>query len=184
MAGDDEMRRTWTSTFHEALTGADRLVIHTVVEIPVEQLFKDDRDQAYAGIGPGGAFEKVPVFCIADAKKIADLLARIHIDDANSGGGCMCAGWPWFRFFRSGEEIASFTGQHGLALCWQDGPWPGDGALTEETIAAIPAWFLAEGFPELHRAREAEIARQQRAMDEHERFLADLPPEIRAELQE
>jgi hypothetical protein len=161
------------------------LGIHNVKDVPIDVFFEEEEDigaPASVGIGPGGIFERDPAFCVVGAEKIAGLITRIRIDEARSGGHCMCTGGQWLRFYRRGEEIASFTGHHGVALRWEAGPWPGDGALTEEAAAAIPAWFLAEGFPLLQQAREAAIARAQRATEEWERFLADLPPEIRAEV--
>ncbi|MEP7123022.1 MAG: hypothetical protein ABJE95_18990 [Byssovorax sp.] len=59
------MSKMWTSGFHEALAGADRLEIHSLVDIPVEKFFDEEEwDPAYVGIGPDAAFEKTPVFCI------------------------------------------------------------------------------------------------------------------------
>jgi hypothetical protein len=183
------MSATWTSTLHRALAGADRLDIHLVVDMPVEKYFEEDPNPAYTGVGPDAVFQRAAVFCIADAEKISDLLAHIRIADAESGGNCMCTGCPWLRFYRRGEEIASFTWHHGRALRWQDGPWPGDGALTQEAVAAIPAWFLAEGFPLLHMEREAYLAKEagiaqwRRAWEEYERSVAGLSPAERAELE-
>lgn len=155
------MSRTWTDALHEALAGADRLDIHDVVEGLAARSFADEWEPAWYGIGPDGAFAEEPVVRIAGAEKIADLLARIRVDDATSGSHCMCTGFPWLRFFRRGEEIASFT-WHEVALRWHGGPWPGDGALTAESIAAVPAWLEAEGFPSLLRAKGERIAWQKR----------------------
>jgi hypothetical protein len=110
---------------------------------PLAQMLFDEED--FDGIGPYGVFQKEPVFRLFGAENMADLLARIRLDDAKSGNHCMCTGAPWLRFFRHDEEIASFTWHHGDALRWHAGSWSGDGALTDESAAAVPAWLRAEG---------------------------------------
>jgi len=177
----------WTSALHEALAGADRLDVHDTVNIPLDALFSDEPGEPAperTGIGPDSMFEPAPSLQLTGVEKITGLVARIRIDDAKSGSHCMCTGGPWLRFFRRGREIASFTWHHGKSLRWHGGPWPDDGALTEDAADAVPAWFLAEGFPQLHHERETEIAAQRRAREEQERLFADLPPEVLAELLE
>lgn len=156
------MNRSWTSALHEALAEADRLDIHTLVDVPPAQYFSDDWDPAYDGVGPHGVFEAAPVFRLVDAAKIADLIPRIRIDDAKSGNHCMCNGLPWIRIYRGGEEIASLTWHHGTGLRWHGGSWSGDGALTPESAAALAAWFLAEGYAQLEWARERSLVEEGR----------------------
>jgi hypothetical protein len=152
------MNRTWTSALHEALAEADRLDLHNVVDIPADQIFAEERDPAYDGVGPDGVFEAAPVLRLVGAEKIADLIPLLRIDDAKSGNHCMCSGCPWLRVYRCGEEIASFTWHHGRGLRWHGGPWSGDGALTPESAATLAAWFRAEGYPDLAWERESDLA--------------------------
>jgi hypothetical protein len=156
------MNQTWTSALHDALAEADRLDIHTVVDVPPAMYFADDWDPAYNGVGPDGVFEAAPVFILVSAEKIAALIPLIRVDDAKSGNHCMCSGLPWLRFYRGGAEIGSLTWHHGRGLRWHDGSWSGDGALTPESATAVAGWLLAEGYPQLERARERSLARNER----------------------
>jgi hypothetical protein len=115
--------------------------------------------------------EEKTLFEVTKPGRIRALVRGIEIDEAQSGFGCMCCGWPTFEFYR-GEKLLAMVGfHHGRSLRWEGGAWKGDAALTGES-ALLLCRFLAEGGveeplreleEELARARAFEVRTERRA---------------------
>jgi hypothetical protein len=123
---------------------------------------------------------------LAEVTKKSEIRAfvdGIGIDEAESGGGCMCCGEPTFEFYRGKELLAMVGFHHGQALRWADGKWSGDAALTPKSAEFVCRWLAEHGVAgplgewEENRARERAVAERMR------RCGKILPPEAFARLQ-
>lgn len=81
------------------------------------------------------------LFQIEDTNEVRDLLPLLRIDEAASGGYCMCCGGLTLEFYREQTLLAALGMHHGKALRWSG--WPGDGALADRT--SLCAWLTRHG---------------------------------------
>jgi hypothetical protein len=141
-------RAGWETSLRRAVQGCDRIRVRSGGtchrDVESEKTLVDSRDRSV----------------------IRALVVAIEIDDARSGGGCMCCGEPTFEFYR-GEKLLAMVGfHHGQALRWDGGEWEGDGALTPESAERICRWLAARGvkgpLEELEEARARERAMAER----------------------
>jgi len=79
------------------------------------------------------------------ARSLIDLL---QFDDDSSGGLCACRGSLMLQFFRGTDLAALISYHHGKRLRWHDGPWLGDGILTQQSQASLRKWLLGAGIDE------------------------------------
>lgn len=108
--------------------------------------------------------------------KIAELLALLEFDEANSGDSCACLGDSWVAFYHDDQPLARLSHHHGISLRWDAGPWDGDSIFTEKSAKAWRDWFEANGeplFANKHRERIQEAERRARI---DTAFFAALPP--------
>jgi tetratricopeptide (TPR) repeat protein len=79
-------------------------------------------------------------FEITDTGEIRAFLDRLRIDEAASGGSCLCCGEPTFEFYAGGRMLAMIGFHHGLTLRWR-AAWPGDAVLTGSSGEALCLWL-------------------------------------------
>lgn len=110
-----------------------------------------------------------------DRGVITELAAHFVVDEAESGGCCMCGGNPTFEFYRNDKLVAMIAFHHGRSIRWADGTWPGDGMLTEQSSSYLVDWLAKQHFTgpqtELFEGRRRAAALQRR----NDRYQALLP---------
>lgn len=119
----------WTDGLQDLAARSDRLVLRTGGTCHRDP--KDDRI----------------LFETRDRDAIRLVLASLAIDEAASGGACMCCGSPSLEFHAGGAELATLGLHHGIGLRWSgaDAPWPGDAQLTGAGSDSLCAWLAEHG---------------------------------------
>jgi hypothetical protein len=153
-------RFRWDEAFRQAVAGATRLRVRS------------------GGTCHRDLSREKTLWELADAAKIRELAALIHIDEAQSGFECMCCGEPSFEFYQGDHLIATLGFHHGRSLRWL-GEWPGDGMLTPETRDKLPKWFAEHGFDALQKAREAAAVQREQTAKQKQLFRGFFPEKAR-----
>jgi hypothetical protein len=69
------------------------------------------------------------LFAVESQQEVADIVAHIHVVEAESGFHCMCCGDPTLEFYRGSKLVAEVGFHHGRSIRWRR--WSGDGLLTK-----------------------------------------------------
>ena len=88
------------------------------------------------------------------ANEIQQLLAGIQINEEKSGFHCMCCGNPSLEFYDGDQLIATLGFHHGMGLRWPGG-WPGDAALTPQSVDFLIEWLANRNVTGPRKEREA-----------------------------
>lgn len=143
-----------------ALAGADRVVVDK-------------------GSSPDGS-QSFEEFHFIGQARIAELVAQLEFDDAESGFHCMCSGDADVTFLQGGRPLARISHHHGRSLRWNGGPWEGDALFTSAAAKAWPAWFKAQGDSRFEVMLAQDRAESEKREARAARILAAFPPEARA----
>ena len=84
-------------------------------------------------------------FETTNSREIEQFLGNIEIDEERSGGVYRFEGHPILEFYEGDRFLLSLACIRGVALRWEDGPWPGDAALTDQSASFIRNWLLDKG---------------------------------------
>src|SRR5262249_9026616 len=82
-------------------------------------------------------------------------------------------------FYRGDQKIVTISHHHGTGLRWYDKQWPGDGALTDASQAALPRWFQENGYAVFQTDRENRIKAAKEQADKEARFINCFPEGVR-----
>lgn len=145
---------TWASSLRTTVAGADRLVLRTGGTChrrpDQEKVLHEERDPA----------------------AIAALLGALEVDEARSGDECMCCGDGALEVYVGERHVAMLGFQHGFALRWAGGAWPGDAVLTLAAADRLNAWLDQHGHPGPAREFAAMRAREEAAQRRREAWRA------------
>lgn len=107
--------------------------------------------------------------------KIAELVAQLDFDDAESGFHCMCAGDAQITFRQGERVLAEISHHHGRSLRWASAAWAGDSLFTAAAAQAWPAWFRAQGEGRFEAMLESDRAEREKQKRIAERFMRPFP---------
>lgn len=144
-----------------------------------ERLGKADRVRARTGgVCNRDEDKEELIYESRDREEIAELARHMVVEEAQSGGYCMCCGNPSFEFYEGDKQVVMIGFHHGRSIRWADGTWPGDGMLAGQSAGFLVEWLARKGYggPKdelLAERRQAQA--QKRQMD---RFNAILPSAV------
>jgi hypothetical protein len=76
---------------------------------------------------------------VTEPAEIRRFIDFIRINEAKSGGWCLCCGEPSFEFRNGGRVLAMIGLKHATTLQWRE--WVGEGMLTDESADALCQWL-------------------------------------------
>lgn len=119
------------------------------------------------------------LFEIKNAAVIQEIISKVELDEADSGGHCMCCGEPSFEFYEGDRLVAMVGFHHGKSIRWIGG-WPADGVLTKDSAEALVTWLAENG---VTGPQDAQLKRMQQEAALNRRFqlIFDVVPEAVAE---
>jgi hypothetical protein len=95
-----------------------------------------------------------------DPVAVSELVRSFAVEEARSGGHCMCCGEPTIEFYRDENLVAAVGLHHGVSARWRE--WPGDAVLTNASRDRISDWLRGRGVErftkELDESRQHEDA--------------------------
>lgn len=117
-----------------------------------------------------------------DKEVIQKIASHMLVEESNSGGHCMCAGDPTFKFYAGNEILAMISFHHGQSIRWSGDCWPGDGVLESVSSGFLADWLAEHGYSrpkeQLQEARQRGLAAQRRS----DRYNALLPKAVNEKL--
>jgi hypothetical protein len=145
----------------QALKHVDRLVI-------TPPLFGDENTDP-----------ETTLFEIRGHERIMSLIALMEFKD-DLQDNCLCDGTHRFQFFNGANYKFTLSYHHFVTLRGELGaPWIANVTLTEKSRDAVNAWFAQEGFEEIQKLWDTNMAQEAR----DKKYVADIaslfPPESR-----
>ena len=122
------------------------------------------------------------VHTVEGEAEVSAFIALIEIDDARSGGYCMCSGNADLWFYKDDDSLVLMSLHHGLSLRWTG--WPGDAALTPASGRAISRKVAEWGLPSAFEEVKEREAREHLSGLREGRVAGILPASIMARLRE
>jgi len=152
-----EVSKDWTTSLHESLRGATRL------RVRAEGTCCNEPDK------------EETLLDVRDAQEVAKVVQGIRIDPDESGFHCLCCGDPTLEFYRNDTRIASLSFHHGRSLRWPDGPWKGDGLLTQDSANFLIEWLAVRGVEGPRKERDGLLRHERPSNPSRDRWLTEMP---------
>ena len=144
---------SFNASFHEAVAGADRIVIRRGGFDCCRAVGNDEILVTVSGI-----------------QEVHQVMARFEFEPewvTNALGGCLCCGYPGIDWYRGGTRVALTSVQHGKNVRWQGFSTArilgvkvgyGDAPLTSASRAWLNEWLAEHGASETQLDQERNIA--------------------------
>lgn len=126
-----EFSRPYRYELHQAITGADRIVVreggHTCCVTPEEMLLQ------------------TVYYSTTNALEISQVIEHTDFRPTLDYNPCMCCGQPGIDWFKGDERLAITTWKHGYGILMEDGFV---GMLTQDSKQWLNKWLLDHGVTE------------------------------------
>jgi len=146
--------------FHDILKTVDRIVLEQTYE------------PTFPEYTPEG-----PLPDIKDAAVIASLGKIIEFEKI--APSCACEHTPEMNFYQGKKLLFTLTLFDSFGLRCIDGPWSGDGVMTEASATRFREWFAQHGYVGFVREYETMAKLAKKETEQHERFISLFPESVR-----
>lgn len=150
----------WNSQLQKAASGATRLRVRS------------------GGVCHRDPKQEKTLFDSNKPKEIEEFVQGIKINESESGFHCMCCGEPTIEIYKGGELAVVLGYHHGRSLRWADGPWSGDGLLTEQSSDFMISWLAEHGVAGPKEEMEESIREAEKSRKSEEKWLAAMPKSL------